>query len=101
METGNLTSTEFEQMLSANLPDGALHVDDSTSGHREDERLQAAATAAAQRGTSAPLLKEELRLRILQRRMKDGKPEIKPEVSVPKDYDRSGNSAVFSTRSRL
>ena len=78
----------FEELLRANLPDGALIDDGSTSGHCEaDERLQAAAAAAAERGTSTPLLKEELRLRILERRMKAGKPEIKPDVTVPKDYE--------------
>ena len=87
MDCTDLTSVDFEELLRANLPAGAL-VDGSTSGHCEaDERLQAAAAAAAERGTATPLLKEELRLRILERRMKAGKPEIKPDAAVPKEFE--------------
>ncbi|XP_070179341.1 mediator of RNA polymerase II transcription subunit 15-like isoform X2 [Littorina saxatilis] len=75
-----------EQALQANLPEGALVVDGVVYGSGEDQRLQAAAVAANLSGSTTPLLKEELRMRIMQRRIQDGKPEIKPEFNPPKDY---------------
>ena len=49
MDCTDLTSVDVEELLRANLPAGAL-IDGSTSGLCEaDERLQAAAAAAAER----------------------------------------------------
>ncbi|XP_076463788.1 uncharacterized protein LOC143295964 isoform X2 [Babylonia areolata] len=85
-DTASMDSTvDVDQLLNANLPGGALHL--LVSGYGEDQRLQAAAQAALQGGTSAPLVKEELRQCILLKRLQAGQPELKTDFPQPPKYE--------------
>ena len=84
--TMTLDSQDLDQLLAANLPEDALQIAATTFSGVEDERLSAAAREASQHGTQMPLVREELRNRILLRRHHDGMPPIQPEFAPPKDY---------------
>ncbi|GFR61751.1 hypothetical protein ElyMa_000111300 [Elysia marginata] len=82
--TNNETDSEAAtmRMLMANLPSTAFNT--STP----DPRLQKARLEMERTNQITPVLKEELRLRILHKRMEKGEPEIETgAASEPKKYE--------------
>ena len=67
------------EMLSANLPTNMFRT--------PDPRLQRACQEAERTNQLMPVLKEELRLRILTKRMEKGEPEIDTVPETPKTYE--------------
>ncbi|BFZ12458.1 hypothetical protein BsWGS_15497 [Bradybaena similaris] len=69
------------EMLSANLPSNAF----ATS--TPDPRLERARQETERTNQITPLLKEELRWRILSKRLEKGEPEIEINPAEPKSYE--------------
>ncbi|RUS73875.1 hypothetical protein EGW08_018361 [Elysia chlorotica] len=95
--TDNGTEPDSEaatmRMLMANLPSTAF----STS--TPDPRLQRARLEMERTNQITPVLKEELRLRILHKRMEKGEPEIETGASAePKKYELTDEEKVKRER---
>ncbi|CAG5114899.1 unnamed protein product [Candidula unifasciata] len=69
------------EMLSANLPSNAF------VSHIPDPRLERARQETERTNQLTPLLKEELRLRILSKRLEKGEPDIEINSTEPRSYE--------------
>lgn len=72
--------------MAANLPNILFQ---GTPDDIEDQRLQAAAATAISTGTTTPMLKAELRCRIMKRRHEEGLPDLPPDSQPSGQYEVS------------
>lgn len=72
---------ELDKILQANLPTTLFKVNETA-----DQRYQEAVNAA-NNGDTGPILRQELKLRILKRRHNEGLPDLTPDFQTPPNYE--------------